>query len=391
MSKLLILGNGFDLHCGLESSYHHFFQYLLKDPVYGVSYNFLYDKLSIKSKTRTNLVWALLLAYHDDRNQLWWKDIESILSSFLHVATDNYIINLNQVLGDIQKYTTELREYEKHRIYEGSSIIKFLWIVYRGGGLGDICSFKTKIDSTIAIPNDVNIVLERFYDDLISIERKFAEYLSSIYNVDPQLHVNANFLLSKLLDLDISKYDSKDKLEYDLSNTLNKDSILSFNYTRAGQPNGGDFPHYRNIHGCFLGRNSEIIFGIESDNISPLNPVYKFTKTYRVSLLESKLISIPDIFTGQISLSNVDKIIIYGHSLNKQDASYFYAIFNRCDIDKSNVTICLYYSDYGNVDRSTENLLRLQNLIFEYQTLFGVPRGLFQRMLLEGRIRVVKI
>lgn len=50
MSKLLILGNGFDLHCGLDSSYSHFFNYLLQDKEFNIVYNYMCDRKTEKSK-----------------------------------------------------------------------------------------------------------------------------------------------------------------------------------------------------------------------------------------------------------------------------------------------------------------------------------------------------
>jgi hypothetical protein len=107
--------------------------------------------------------------------------------------------------------------------------------------------------------------------------------------------------------------------------------------------------------------------------------------------LEKKLNNKPDIFDGKISLNDIKEIYIYGHSLDKQDYSYFYAIFNIADISNLDTKVTLFYSDYDDIDRSQERTLKLQQLIYDYEKEFNKPKGLYHRMLIEGRIGLSKI
>lgn len=393
MSKLLILGNGFDLHCGLKSSYSDFFNYLLKDKDFKIVYNYLYDNKTERSEVRTNFLWALLLSYHQETNSILWKDIECIISAFLYKPTPEYTINILDVLSNIQNYTDYLRKYDKTKVYQAPSLTKFLWLVYRGIGLTEICEFENTYQREFffAKPRNKDMIIDLFYADLIEIESKFVEYLKSIYNVNPLIHVAANNAFEILLGVVYPKDTSPEDKVSIISSAINDANILSFNYTRLGQPNGSNFARYKNIHGTFIGKYQEIIFGIDSFNISPMDPVFRFTKTYRIALQESKLLISPDIFDGRISLNNLSAITIYGHSLNNQDYSYFYAIFNKCNINNSNVQIELYYSNYDGINRAPENIVRLQNLIQEYEVEFQIPKGLFHRMLLEDRIHFIEL
>jgi len=393
MSKLLILGNGFDLHCGLDSSYSHFFNYLLQDKEFNIVYNYMHDRRTEKSEKRTNFLWALLLSYHQDKNIVLWKDIESIIASFLYKPTSEYTINILDILGNIQKYTDDLRNYDKTMIDQGLPLTKFLWLIYRGIGLDEICEFKrtSQREVFIAIPRNKDKVIDLFYKDLNEIECKFVDYLNSIYNINPLIHVSANNAYEKLLNVVYPNDTSPEDKVSIISSAINDANILSFNYTRLGQPNGSNFSRYKNIHGTIIGKHQDIIFGIDSFDISPLDPTFKFTKTYRIALQESKLLINPDIFEGRISLNNISEIIIYGHSLNRQDYSYFYAIFNKCNINNSNVKLDLYYSNYDDINRAPESILRLQNLFQQYEIDFQIPKGLFHRMLLEDRVHFIKL
>jgi len=394
VSRLIIIGNGFDLHCGLKSTYDDFFKFLLKDSQYNREFNYLFDNGKyLQGNKRVNIIWALLLSYHDEEKSFLWKDIESIIAALLYKPDMEYSINLNDILKNIRTYTDQLRDTIKQDIYYNTPTLKFLWILHRGNNMRDICSFTHTniLNKFNIILNDTKDILNKINEDLHQIELKFIEYLKSIYNLDNTTHVIANETYSQLLGIkhenDTQYEDRVSKLHAVLQNV----NILSFNYTRLGQTNGYNFRHFQNIHGTFLGKYDEIIFGIDSFDMTPKNPVYKFTKTYRLSILDNILSNDPDIFTGQINYDDIEEIIIYGHSLNYQDYSYFYAIFNKCNIALSNTSIVLYYSNFGNIDRASENIDRLHDLIYEYEIGFNKPRGLYHRMSIDGRIKIKEL
>lgn len=84
-SQLLILGNGFDLHCGLMSSYKDFFQDTLLDTC-GEDFNWIRMKAGVAG------FWeSLLLEYYKKyRNINYnWCDIETIIKKTLLTICDN--------------------------------------------------------------------------------------------------------------------------------------------------------------------------------------------------------------------------------------------------------------------------------------------------------------
>ena len=80
MSKqLLILGNGFDLHCGLKSSYKDFFRYTILDTI-GEHYNVQHMKYGAKGFwERLLFEYYMKFGEHD----YCWCDIERIIRDVL--------------------------------------------------------------------------------------------------------------------------------------------------------------------------------------------------------------------------------------------------------------------------------------------------------------------
>lgn len=394
--KLLIIGNGFDLQCNCKTSYLNFFYYLSTHEKYKESYDYFINDnyLNTKITNRINIWWALLLSYHNLDKEWLWKDIEQIMESFLLSPSEEFKVNLSNILKNLTYYLERIQtEYNSINIPSTvSTDIKFLLLLYKGNMLRDLYYFKQNFyDKSQYVVKKIDDVVDILQKDLLELESKFSEYLNSILKEDNNYHILANDLYSKILDVKYESLSNGDDISTRLSRVLNDTNIMSFNYTRLGQPSGFNFTHFKNIHGTIHNNvHNDIIFGIDGSNIIPSNPIYVFTKTFRTSLLDSKFRKVPDIFEGKIDFSNLDEIIIYGHSLNKQDYSYYFAIFNLSSIS-SNAKIKLFYSNYDNVDRLKEKSLLLQQLIYDYEVKFNVPRGLYHRMLIESRIVVQEL
>ena len=79
-SQLLVLGNGFDLHCGLKSSYKDFFQSTILDTI-GEHYGSRQMKAGVSGFWET-----LLFGYykiHSGNTDYNWCDIETIIKDTL--------------------------------------------------------------------------------------------------------------------------------------------------------------------------------------------------------------------------------------------------------------------------------------------------------------------
>lgn len=98
MSKqLLILGNGFDLHCGLKSSYKDFFRYTILDTI-GEHFNLAQMKAGVSG------FWeGLLMEYYKIYGNVdySWCDIESIIKEtlyFIYCGNDKEAVDVNNGL-----------------------------------------------------------------------------------------------------------------------------------------------------------------------------------------------------------------------------------------------------------------------------------------------------
>lgn len=392
MAKLIILGNGFDLHCGLKTSYFDFFEYLLKNPKYKKSYNYIFEneKFFINQE-RVNIWWALFLAYYDSADKFAWKDIEGIMSGFLYKPTDEFSINLKEFLDKIVNYYSKLNQLSRQEVNTYEPFFKFLWVMMIGNNLSDFGDIVQMGSGYIDFKlRDINSLYDLLKSDLTEIENHFAEYITSITK-GTKAHLIANDTYCDLLGLKYkNKSSANDRAKW-LGENLGEVNVISFNYTRLGQPYGGYFSAFKNIHGSIEEYHNEVIFGIDSYNITPDDPSFKFTKTYRVSILENLLEKNGKFYDGNVSLKDINEIIIYGHSLNEQDFSYFAAIFSKCNINESDTILKFFYSDYDEIDRAPYHILNLQKLVKRYEIEFNKPVGLYHRMLIEGRIHVIKI
>lgn len=107
-------------------------------------------------------------------------------------------------------------------------------------------------------------------------------------------------------------------------------NLLSFNYTTPCTKDSS-CNIKRNIHGKL---EDHPIIGIDSKNISPDSPVFRFTKTYRIMTLASEK-------QDKLLPQTVKTIVFYGHSFAPADYSYFTVsnnIFSKCSFRLISIT-----------------------------------------------------
>lgn len=404
--QLLILGNGFDLACGLDSTYNDFFDFIFKE-------------------VRTNNYWYDIFKSLSNDNSLTtnnWSDIETRILlelqniEFLYESKifqiGNYLDRENQIEDKINDYFSNNSE---NIFFKPTSIIK---------------TTRTIMNCFEKLP-PISIVQEELIKDLSTVEFDFCSFLEhqiktaemekdTPFQFHKNRHENYSEYYKKsilLVSYIIRHYSgvegSLDKL-YDIIDSIptlssfeelkkrignlqyiqseNKyildlpmrSSMLSFNYT-----NPFDNASIRNIHGDLESRN--IIFGIDYDKLvgNFNHPPTIFSKSYRI-LKNGNL-------SGLEISSNLDFIKFYGHGLGKADYSYFQAIFDTVDLYHSNVTLIFYWSAYDKYKETqiyNENVIKVVNLIEEYGKTFTNQdhgRNLLTKLQLENRLKLEKI
>ncbi|MCM1439621.1 MAG: bacteriophage abortive infection AbiH family protein [Roseburia sp.] len=420
--QLIILGNGFDLHCELKSSYKDFLHNVILD---NIGENFGIRQM----KSGVSGFWEkLLFEYYKKYGDVdyKWCDIEIIIKKTLWQIYygDNSSTNINH---GIWKKAFECSRIGRDSDVDASQfndpISKYLF--YKCVALFDYISNK---GITGTAQEKLHLLIEHLLQELHNLEKRFSKYLKdNIVNPDNDKEINRTYLINAVNLLaqitgftnnhfdEISDLMYKDTVQvceqtgpkskyysYKEKNFLTKEfsklkniHILSFNYTDLFDILQVDRPcKYNNVHGKLYGNSCaescndcNIIFGIDDSLIQSQNDeseLYLFSKTYRKMLNATVPQNILPI-NNDIPL----EIKFYGHSLSQADYSYFQSIFDYYNLyGNSNVSLTFFYSK--GFMQNTE----IYKLINTYgRTLNNQEQGknLIHKLLLEDRLKIVEI
>lgn len=439
VNQLLIIGNGFDLQCGLKSSFKNYFKYV-KEKMDNQDKTLLNGN-SISLETvlphsefylNYSSFWDcyfLSLELLEKNNDYGWCDVEKQIEMFLTPGKNGsiggidadilfnllFLISLNELsnynwndqLNKKIKRIIENENIEQSKKYIIGNIIKklsyYISLSMEKSVQNSIKGNTNNLDSLIS--NYKSIFYSYLFIQLEKFEDNLNEYLQSLFQTKEPLILKNN---------EISVTTHSEKVTKTLRNYMqrfskliskltkdNKYNLLSFNYTYYSElipaahssflgttspatrkicPN--DCVIYKNIHGNL---NDHIIIGIDESGINEKDPLYKFTKTYRIMGLEDQ---------EESCLSkSIKEITFYGHSLAKADYSYFQSIFDFYHIYDSDVKLIFYYSDYCNNREKCkfETVNRVIELIKIYgNTLNNKDHGknLLHKLKLENRLLI---
>ena len=438
--QLVILGNGFDLQCGLASSFGDF-----EKPRKGLIED-LIEKYSMhqgEADTSGELVtypddcqerqevslaadiWAAGITVWDliliaDEQIRTWYDVEACIRDWLlkHPGRGEQLRNQNNLYAVKHQYS----RYQQALIpglhdnpYE-MAVIDNYW----DDGYFSQMPVNEQVSKLLlrwyACNADDNSIMKVMMQELHRLEAAFSSYMKNEADGNEYYRSHACLLLQKLMNDQLSDYD--DQL---LSNPYRKDSftlpwsppkdarVMDFNYT---DPTYGIKPALTliNIHGNIHG--GEIIFGIDSNSVdiddSNYSGLVKFTKTYRLMALDRDLETnlVHPHVSGQPG-SETNMIKFFGHSLGDPDYSYFQAIFDEVDLYGSDTRLVFYYNqkrlnEYKDDEKGKnttsesaqeEMFEKVNRLITTYgQTLDNKDHGrnLMHKLLLENRLQVVQ-
>lgn len=347
----VILGNGFDLYCGLKTKYQNYFdsrceltknieqwkngflsiETYVKETV--VNYKDFDSKVKLSEKVN---VWFLLFYLYPSRKKDNWFDIERIMLNSLYnePISDSFWARISRMIGN----------RPLHNLLESDYFLVILAYCINKYDKGEFTN------STF-----YNWLLK----ELNKFELDFGIYISSClyddpYNFTPKYSMN----VVKFFNL----------ITNDFKNIC---SVDTFNYTHFNdyiiqQKLPRNIYEVRNVNGNY----KNPIFGIDSSNIDSKSEIYKFTKTFR-RLFGS-------FFEDQYRLykdnKHFDNLLVFGHSLNKQDYSYFFPIFDEMKITdiSCNSKIIFAFNIYNDNRVSIINDLsnNIANIINAYETYY---------------------
>ncbi|WP_368552959.1 AbiH family protein [Enterococcus faecalis] len=346
-SQLLIIGNGFDLCCKLNSAYADFYNQHFDAEIIEIfrsnNINPTFDKDKDYVGKYDLLELILLDTYSEEESgKILWKDIESTIAESVNFEKQSYLYKLLHTSNDpkiifMQRMLQEIHGNES--LQSKQSIINI---------------FKTSVHK---------------------LERKFMKYIQDqTTNDDPSSDSDYKINTEKLYN-------------YLTDNEWSETYVINFNYTYLSKTDIKKFYEYKNVHGRYC---DDIILGIDTSSISDKNKEFlDLSKTYRKMILDaqsnSETKSLP---------KNVKSIKFFGHSLAKADYAYFRSVFDFYDIYASNVDIIFYYYKYKDIPDFLEKQIEsVYSLLDNYGKSFSgdlEKKGdnLVHKLSLEGRLKV---
>ncbi|MHB9652732.1 AbiH family protein (plasmid) [Enterococcus faecalis] len=346
-SQLLIVGNGFDLCCKLNSAYADFYKQHFDSEIIeifrsnNINPTFDEDKDYVGKYDLLELI--LLDTYSEDESgEILWKDIESTIVESVNFDKHSYLYKISNTSNDPKIIFMQRMLQEIH-------------------GEESLESKKSIIDI--------------FKKSVHKLEAKFMDYIQKERSIDDPSY-------------DSDYVENARKLyDYLTEKEWSETYVINFNYTYLSKTDRAKFYEYKNVHGRY---SDDIIFGIDTSSIKGKNKEFlDLTKRYRKMILDaqsnSETKSLP---------KNVKSIKFFGHSLAKADYAYFRSIFDFYDIYASNVDIIFYYFNYNkNPDFLEKQIESVYNLLDDYGQSFPgdlEKKGdnLVHKLSLEGRLKI---
>lgn len=377
--QLIVIGNGFDLECGLPSTYRDFFE----------SRSCLMEEAGqASSSARSNWgralrdagisVWELILQCKVDE---YWYGIETAIKDWVvtHRTSEKSFLNLpTEILRAVRADTGK-----QGGASDAESTDATLELIVR--------YIRDTHDESELASWDRGDVYEYLLEELHSLEHEFSAYLQSQVDEHDDYKQRAVDLIGNLLNDERPK----NVRDYDI-----EESVLSFNYTRpfgSGLRRDTNSIAFSNVHGS-LGK--EIVFGIDGSNCMEQEGALEFTKTYRLMALGSPDIS--KVVHGHgagIGSTSTNLIKFYGHSLADPDYSYFQAIFDTVGLYDGTTRLIFYFRPHKKRDGTYSSLEEARKSVmkdvFKLLAAYGKTMGntdhgknLIHKLQLEGRLSV---
>nr|WP_273399357.1 AbiH family protein [Bifidobacterium indicum] len=391
--QLLVLGNGFDLQCGLKSAFADFMkprEALIKQIHESPESNKIPRYINLKGpdgrpldrNLLSSLLWYKRLTVWDfilaqGKQEQPWYDIEACIKTWVDYGAAGEDSSCAEHMRKIYSHRGETIEDFQQPLLAEQSVYLYAQELYQVSPMGW---------SQESILHVLMAELNRF-------EVEFATYLVGQTENNSEYLQRSRQLLTMLI-LDNLDWFIEPKVHRLNTHHLESVGILDFNYTDPAPLYGNDTPPILNVHG--LAKDKNIIFGIDGKNLNPNQLHYastvKFTKTYRLMALSNKphhSLVRPYIAGSPDGATKVIKF--FGHSLSDADYSYFQAIFDAVKLQKSNTRLIFYYNQNRPDGTTAQEEMRekVNRLITTYSATLDNDdhgRNLLHKLLLEGRL-----
>ena len=379
--QLIVLGNGFDIACGLKSQFSDFSSSRVSSLE---EFRALRDKQGVRflgeqhDVTNDLTVWDIILSQEQgDR----WCDIESAIGRWVRGSSYEKT-GVEPILRGIESIRDESHSDGFARVRRMSESR----LPYYKAAEYVVMSCAPEL-----VPTTESQMRAYLLSELHRMEEAFGAYLLEEVGRSVTYETDSSSLLAKIaLDQCVNPQ------SFNIST-----SVLSFNYTRPRFPNlavDGSVP-FTNVHGRL---GEEIVFGIDGHKHIDNTEIVPFTKTYRLMGLESVDTSLV-VYQAAKSrdLAETAAIKFFGHSLGEADHSYFMALFDSVDLYSGWTKLVFYYRPHG--DGSFDEQRRvtkidMMNKVTALLASYGKSlnnaehgKNLIHKLLLEGRLSVTEL
>lgn len=375
----VILGNGFDLHCKLKTSYSHFFNSNIETYKKVAEWR-INMVMSNWHNSYTNMRIGNRLSFWRNEpvlNQLTVWDLFFLIKTAHYQNNDLLLNNPNIRWCDIEsEMIKSLTESDKHSYSEANALNWHNVYLCLNNSMG---MFKTDdvvlLESYILFktngnpPRDKMTFFRFLLKQLNTFEKRFGEYINKQYIKSNDYYQNCSLFIKKVF-----------------GHFRNIDSVDYFNYGRNKL-----FISKKKLN-LINGDYENPIFGIDTRKTSSNNSEYIFTKNSR-RILGDKIHS--EVIETNTNYKNV---FVYGHSLCEADFSYMFAIIDRLDLlnpfsDARIVFGFSYFPEKTKDEIDSENNSIISFFFEEYAKEKGLsnPSRLLERLMSSNRVIIFEI
>ena len=369
---LLVLGNGFDLNCGLPSTFKDFFILKLQNAK-GAANTF--------TNTKCENIWYLLLyfAFYDET----LYDYESKKAIEL-------IYDFDPLWMDVESFIKKIITIDKkddkwmsdHFLAQHNNYPEFLTYLYNSRFNKYIINDKNQKDSIRKHFRNLNVsdfnIYTYLYDELLKFEKDFKKYIDDCIKESPSYKNKCKKIFSELVDF-----------------ANEPTSVISFNYTNSMEwyinPSEPAFKmNYYNIHGSL---EEGIVIGFDSGDIKDnANLGIKMSKAWQKMNFTDKIYQLP-------KKNTITTLKFYGHSLGPQDYSYFHSLFDFYNIYNSEIRLVFCYTEYKKTEEDNARIRgTFVSAVYKLLTDYARKSGnedkvttIISRLQLENRLQIKQI
>ena len=374
----LVIGNGFDLRCGLYTTYSDYLLDHMEVYKHIMRWYNIYNNTNVftandfyKIINDINLwdaFFALNILHNSNQTNFDWFDVERLILSSLLTVDD---VHNNFDLTSIQMVSIVHWQKIEEMIRKNSGSM----YMYENF-LKNFIRMKARSDESK--PFDFYGYL---LEELQAFERKFGKFVNDqTHNKEKEEESGGG-----LVALNKNYIDRFNDAVNELCFIKELVSIDSFNYTHPSPNEVGKNIHHIN------GSYEQPIFGVDSIYFKPDDKRFIFTKTCR-------RIDADFIEASKDRTPAFRNVVVYGHSLNEADYNYFFPIFDKLNLLEPNEdkVLVFAYSCYEGANKESirrnmmNNISKIMYRYAESKELKNVERFL-DSLTTQGKIIIYEI